>query len=69
MEFKIEWLCRDWNIIVDGHRFGTAKVDEVVMRINLILKTLKRATIFIIKCTAASIFTSKPMTVVPNIRI
>jgi hypothetical protein len=54
---------------VVGHRFSTAKAGEVTMRINLILKTRKRAIMFIIKCIAASIFTSKPMTVMVKIRI
>jgi hypothetical protein len=54
---------------VDGHRFSTAKVGAVAMRFNLTLKTLKRAIMCVIKCTAASLFTSKPMTVVAKIRI
>ena len=54
---------------MDGHGFSTAKVGAVGMKINLTLKTLKRPIMCIIKCTAASIFTSKPMTVVAKIRI
>jgi hypothetical protein len=69
MEFRIEWLCRDRKLSVDGHRFSTAKVGAVTMRINLILKTLKRATMCINKCIAASIFTSKPMAVMTKIII
>jgi len=54
---------------VDGRRFSTAKVGVATMRINLILMTFKRATMCIIKCIAASIFTSKPMTVMDKRRI
>ena len=54
---------------MDGHRLSTAKVDAATMRINLILMTFRRATMCTIKCIAASIFTSKPMTVMAKRRI
>jgi len=69
MEFRIEWLCRDRKLSVDGHRFSTAKVGAATMRINLILTILKRANMCITKCIAASVFTSKSMTVMAKIRI
>jgi hypothetical protein len=45
---RIEWLCRNRKLRVDGHRFSTAKVGAVTMRINLILMTLKGAAMCII---------------------
>lgn len=54
---------------MDGDIFSGAKEVVDVMRINLVLKTLKRATIFITKFSAASAFMSKPMTVMARIRI
>ena len=53
---------------MDGHRFSGAKGGAVGMRINLALKTLKRATMYIIKFLAGSVFTSEPMTVMARIR-
>jgi hypothetical protein len=57
-----------WRSGIGGMELTGAKEVVDVMRINLVLKTLKRA-MFIIKFSAASVFMSKPMTVMARIII